>query len=230
MGNAHYSHFNGKHRRSGRSAEQRGKACSHAAHYEHGVIVPVEFKWLSQRGDKASAQLERRTLSACRTAQQMGYQRGYENKGRSFYRYLFFSSCTLDDAVGAVVVVHSAELVEPHDNNAAQREKHYEKRICSAYLGHLVKSHMEKRAYNSYENARAYGYAQPFQENGVLVQDIFPVGEYPFESHNIPPIILQAQGAALLKACRQWQSMRRSDRNEAKARSCQRLRCSALRQ
>ena len=142
---AHRLKLHTEQSRCQRCAEQTGKDCTHTCHYQNFPVVFLQIKPLRQRRRHGTAQLQRRTLTARRTAEEVGNGGCQEDRGRYHRAHRMAVQGCLNDLIGSFVCLHMKQSVNGYRQQAAHRQQENQPGMLSAHMGNKVQCMMEHR-------------------------------------------------------------------------------------
>ena len=133
-----------------------------------------------------AAALQGRSLPACAAAGEVGEHRADEDEGGQAQGWPLAGAHAGNDLVGAAVVFHATDLVQPHDGQARQGHAQQQPGVLPPPCGHqsdgMRKGGPRRPAYHARES-RQHGPVDPGPRRGAD-----PAPEIPrFFSHILPP-------------------------------------------
>ena len=143
---AHGLELHAEQGRGQRSSEEAGEDRRHAAHDHHLPLLQIQLEDLGKEGCGRAAQLQRSALTARRTAEKMGGGSCKEDTGEHRRRHRMTVQGSVDDLVGALVVLKLQKLVQAHSEQTAHRQQIDQPGIFSTDMGHKMQGMMESGA------------------------------------------------------------------------------------
>jgi len=150
-----------------------GKNGAHAAHDHNMLVLFIKTEQPAQCVSDTSAHLERRALTAGRTAKQMRDQCGEEDQRRHLKRKLVIRVDCRDDQIGSGILFVVKELVQGNDDQSSHGEKIDQPWILGAQHRHEGKSKGEDRPAQSGNAAGYNGKYHPFYRYNTAVYIVF---------------------------------------------------------
>ena len=186
MDDAHAHHLHGKHRGGEWGAKQGGKQAAHAAHDLHIHLAFPQVHPLAHLAGQTAANLQGCPLPARAAAGEVGEHRADENEGGQAQGRTLAGAHAGDDLVGAAVIFHATDLVQPHNGQARQGHTQQQPGVLPPPCGHqsdgMRKGGPRRPAYHTRES-RQHGPVDPGPCRGAD-----PAPEIPrFFSHILPP-------------------------------------------
>ena len=143
---AHAHDLHREHARRERCAEQRRKACRHAAHGDRARILIVQMHEVADVARDRAAELNGRALAAGRAATQMGQHRGDKNARREPQPHRMIPPHRGEDEIRAALERHIHPAVPERDEQTGERQKIQRPPVFGAHLGRPAERVMEGRA------------------------------------------------------------------------------------
>ena len=111
----------------------------------------------------APADLQRRALSACAAAAQMGQHRGDKDHRHQQHRHVFAKMHGLDDGVG-VLALHFGEAVQPRNEQSQHRQQVQDPRVRVPRKGSIVHADVEQRPDHAADAADKAAHRHPLDQ------------------------------------------------------------------
>ena len=115
--------FHGENSSSHRCAKQCGETGTHAAHDHNMLVLVVKMKQFTNSVTDASAKLQSSTLTACRSAKQMGDQCGNKDQRSHAKGQLVIRVDGRDDQIGPGIFFVPQKMVGTDNDQSPDREQ-----------------------------------------------------------------------------------------------------------
>lgn len=158
----HVLHHHGEEGGGQRGAEQSGKERCHPADGGGAADVIAQMQQFSHVPADAAAHLQGCTLTAGRTAAQVGEHRAQKDGGHQQRADRLAALHGADDVVGAHAFA-LCDLVECHDGKACQRQAEQQPALRGPQLGDVLHAQVERCADYAADQTRGHGQQQPLQ-------------------------------------------------------------------
>ena len=156
-------HLHGEDGGCHRSAEQRGKRSAHTAHDHDVLVLLIKMKQTSQTVSNTAAELQGSTLTAGRTAEQVGDQRRDKNERRHAQRQFIAGMDGGEYKVCAGIALIVKQAVGTYNENTSDRKQENKPRIFCADESDKSHAQIKKCAHRSDQHTGEDGEYHPFQ-------------------------------------------------------------------